>query len=290
MKKLLSTILLGIFISTMAFGGIFDFLKREEKKEIEIIYVEWASEVASTNVVKAVLEESLDYDVEITPVSAAAMWQAMGAGDVDAMVAAWLPTTHEAYYNKVKDDVEDLGPNLTGTKLGLVVPSYVEVDSIKELNENADKFDGEIIGIDAGSGIMGMAEQAFDDYDLSNFELVDGSGATMAAALSDAIKNEEPIVVTSWTPHWMFGKWDLKYLEDPEKTFGEAENINTIVRKDLKEDMPDAYTFLDNFKWTPKDMAEVMVAIKNGEEPYESAKNWVKDNEDKVREWLEGIK
>lgn len=57
----------------------------------------------------------------------------------------------------------------------------------------------------------------------------------MTSTLAKAIKDKRPIVVTGWTPHWMFTKFDLKFLEDPKGSFGKAENIHTIVRKDLKK-------------------------------------------------------
>ncbi len=255
-------------------------------KKVELAYVEWSSEVASTNVVKAVLQEKMGYDVEITSVSAAAMWQAVSTGDVDGMVAAWLPTTHGHYLERVKDNVVDLGPNLVGTKIGLVVPTYVTIDSIDEMNANADKFDGKIIGIDPGAGIMSTTEKAIKEYNLTNFELVSGSGATMTAALKSAIDNNEWIVVTGWTPHWKFARWDLKYLKDPKGVYGKEERINTIVRKGLKEDMPEVYKFLDNFKWTPEDMAEVMVWNTENDKPYENAVRWINENKDKVQKWL----
>ncbi|WP_319830099.1 glycine betaine ABC transporter substrate-binding protein [Bacillus solitudinis] len=49
------------------------------------------------------------------------------------MVAAWLPGTHDAYYQDFKDDLVDLGPNLEGAKIGLVVPSYMDIDSVEDL-------------------------------------------------------------------------------------------------------------------------------------------------------------
>jgi glycine betaine/proline transport system substrate-binding protein len=61
------------------------------------------------------------------------MWAGVAGGDTDAMVAAWLPTTHADYLDKYKDKVEDLGPNLNGTKTGLVVPAYMDIDSIEDL-------------------------------------------------------------------------------------------------------------------------------------------------------------
>lgn len=255
------------------------------KGKVELAYVEWSSEVASTNVVKAVLED-MGYDVKITPVSAAAMWQAVGTGDVDGMVAAWLPTTHKPYLDKVADKVEDLGPNLVGTRIGLVVPSYVTMDSITDLPANADKFDGKITGIDPGAGLMRKTEQVIKDYNLKGIKLVEGTGPIMTAVLGDAIKHKRWVVVTGWTPHWMFAKFDLKYLKDPKNVYGGEEEIHTIVRKGLKKDMPEVYAVLDKFHWTPDQMAELMVwNQKKRSDPYENAKRWVKEHADLVATW-----
>ena len=257
----------------------------EEKGTVNLAYVEWSSEVASTNVVAAVLEQA-GYEVDLTSLSAAAMFQALSSGDADAIVAAWLPTTHADYMERLGDSIEDLGPNLDGTKLGLVVPEYTDVDSIADLNDNADSFNNEIIGIDPGAGLMSLSEEVVDTYDL-DLELRSGSGATMTAALSSAINNEENVVVTGWTPHWMFARFDLKYLEDPENVYGGAEQIHTAVREGLEEDMPEAYAILDAFEWTPEQMGEVMLMNQeDGSDPYENAKQWVEDNQDVVEQWL----
>ena len=118
-------------------------------------------------------------------------------------------------------------------------------------------------------------------------ELQSGSGATMTSALDTAIDNQEDIVITGWTPHWMFARWDLKYLDDPKNIFGGSEEIDTVVRKGLKEDMPEAYAILDNFSWTPEELGEVMLLNqKDDADPYESAKQWVEDNPDIVSEWM----
>ncbi|MCK0744987.1 glycine betaine ABC transporter substrate-binding protein [Chromohalobacter nigrandesensis] len=262
---------------------------QDSKGDITLAYVEWSSEVASTNVVRAVLEEQ-GYNVEMSSLSAAAMWQAVAYGDADGMVAAWLPSTHEQYLDEVGDKVENLGPNLQGTKLGLVVPSYTDISSIDELDDKADMVNDEIVGIDPGAGLMNLTENVIDEYDLDDaINLQSGSGATMTAALDSAIKNDEDIVVAGWTPHWMFARWDLKYLDDPKNVYGGAEHINTVVRQGLKDDMPEAYAILDNFEWTPEQMGEVM--LMNQEEdsdPYENAKQWVDENPDVVDEWVNG--
>jgi glycine betaine/proline transport system substrate-binding protein len=252
---------------------------------ITLVYVEWASEVASTFVMKAILEE-MGHEVDTLSVSAAFMWQAIASGDADGMVAAWLPSTHEHYYNAVKDEIDDLGPNLKGTRIGLVVPRYVTINSIAELNAAADQFGRRIIGIDPGAGLMSKTELAIKEYNLSAFKLIEGSGATMAGALADALREKKWLVVTGWTPHWKFARWELKYLEDPKNVYGQEEQIHTIVRQGLKEDLPDVYKVMDNFFWTAAEMEKVM--IWNSEpnaSPEENAKRWVKENHDKVEQW-----
>ena len=253
--------------------------------QAEIAYVEWACATATAYVVKGVLETRMDYDVELTPVSAAAMWQALSAGDVDAIASAWLPTTHGHYLARIKDNVEDLGPNLTGTRIGLVVPEYVEINSIAELNDHADKFDGQITGIDPGAGIMSKTEEAMDVYGIDNMELMESSDAMMTAVLRDRVAREEWVVVTGWTPHWKFGVWDLKYLEDPEGVYGGEETINTIVRMNLDTDKPELYAFLDAFEWTSEDLQTVM-AWSEETDPETSAMRWIEENSDKVDSWL----
>lgn len=269
----------GVAVSSAAYA-------EEDKGTINLAYVEWSSEVASTNVIAAVLEQA-GYEVDLTSLSAAAMFQALSTGDADAIVAAWLPTTHAEYMERVGDSIEDLGANLDGTKLGLVVPEYTDVDSIADLNDNADSFNGEIIGIDPGAGLMALSEEVVDTYDLE-LDLRSGSGATMTAALSSAINNEEDVVVTGWTPHWMFARFDLKYLDDPENVYGGAEQIHTVVRQGLEDEMPEAYAILDAFEWTPEQMGEVMLMNQeDGSDPYENAKQWVEDNQDVVEQWLD---
>jgi ABC-type proline/glycine betaine transport system substrate-binding protein len=263
--------------------------KAEEKKEIKLAYVAWDSEIASTNVVKHVLETKLGYKVEMVQVDAGPMWAGIADGSADAMVAAWLPGTHASYLEEYKANVVDLGPNLDGTKIGLTVPAYMDITSIEDLKnaEVSASLQNRIVGIEPGAGIMMASEKAVAEYGLDNITLLESSSAAMAQELQNAYAEEQPIVVTGWTPHWMFAKMDLKYLEDPKGIFGGDEQIHTIVRKGLEGDMKDAYAFLDKFNWTPDDMAAVMVEILEGKSPEDAAQAWVESNGDKVDAWLE---
>jgi glycine betaine/proline transport system substrate-binding protein len=151
-----------------------------------------------------------------------------------------------------------------------------------------EQVDYEIVGIDPGAGIMKATNAVIEEYALEDWELLESSGAAMTAELKSAYEDEEPIIITGWTPHWKFSKFDLKYLEDPKGVYGKAENINTIVRNGLKDDMPNAYKILDQFNWTADQMGEVMVSIEEGKEPTEAAAQWVEENQDTVSKWTEG--
>jgi glycine betaine/proline transport system substrate-binding protein len=253
------------------------------KEGVELVYVEWAETVASTNVVKTVLED-MDYEVDILSVSAAAMWMGTASGDVDGFTGAWLPVTQGEYWEKLKDKVDFLGKNLVGARIGLAVPAYVEINSIDQLAAEAEIFDSEIVGIDPGAGIMHKTEKAVEAYGLEMFDTIGSSGAMMTATLQNRIKNRKPVVVTAWSPHWMFSRWDMKYLEDPKNLYGDAEYIGTVVRKGLRDDMPEVYNVLKNFKWDLNDCQQVMLWSRDLD-PTEAARKWVDANPTKVEAW-----
>lgn len=274
----------GLAVAAATFGLLAGVQAQAADKALTIAYVEWSDAVVATNVIKTVLEDK-GYTVKIVPLSGAAMWQAVATGEADAMVAAWLPATHQAYFEKLKDKVVDLGPNVTGAKIGWAVPTYMDIASIADIAGAEDKVAGQIIGIDPGAGLMRASEKAIKDYGLK-VKLVEGSDATMVAALKDAYAKKAPIVVTTWTPHWMFATWDLKYLADPKGSFGGEETVNTVVRLGLDKDQPEAYAILDAFALSLEDEQKVMVWNNEaGADPAATARKWVNENKDKVATW-----
>lgn len=290
MKKrnyLLSSIAIGASLLLAACGGGSSSEKDDSLGKINLAYVEWDTEIASTHVVGQVLED-IGYDVSLTPLDNAIMWEAVSKGEADAMVAGWLPATHAAQLEKYGDNLVNLGENLAGAKIGLVVPSYMDVNSIADLKDEAGST---ITGIEPGAGIMMATEKALEEYpNLSSWSLLPSSSGAMTVALKQAIANEEDIIVTGWSPHWKFASYDLKYLEDPQGVFGGEETINTFVSKELEEKAPEAYKVLDAFHWTADDMEEVMLEINDGKKPEDAAADWIKANQDIVKQWTADVK
>ncbi|MGE7839271.1 glycine betaine ABC transporter substrate-binding protein [Lysinibacillus sp. NPDC093712] len=153
-----------------------------------------------------------------------------------------------------------------------------------------EQVDYKIIGIEPGAGLTELAEKTIEEYEnLKGWELEQSSTPGMLGSLEQAIRNEEPIIITGWTPHWMFSSYDLKFLEDPQGTLGGSENINTLARKGLEKDLPDAYTILDRFYWEPEDMEAVMFEAQTSSFE-EAADKWIEENQEKVNEWTKDAK
>lgn len=253
---------------------------------VKVVYVEWSDAIVATNILAETLKQA-GYTVRLTPVSGAAMWEAVASGDADLMVAAWLPATHAAYYAKLKDRVDVAGANIEGAKIGWVVPDYVSINSITEIKANAASFGNRIVGIDPGAGLMRASEKAMTEYGLAPMQLVDGSDATMVAALKDAVNRKQPIVVAGWTPHWMWAAFKLKYLQDPKGVFGGDETVHNVARKGLEKDMPEVRAILTRFKLTLDGQQAVMLENQgSGVDPAKTAAAWVQANQATVKSWI----
>ncbi|MGX4592642.1 ABC transporter permease/substrate binding protein [Leuconostoc sp. JNUCC 76] len=276
------TVLAAVIV--MIGGGLVNTLTSNKTtgQKITIGYVEWDSEVASSNVLAESLREH-GYDVTLTPLDNSVLWQSLANNQVDISVSAWLPDTHKALYDKYKSNVTLLGPNLKGVKTGLVVPDYMDVNSISDLTTQANKT---ITGIEPGSGIVATTDKALKAYpNLSSWSLSTSSSGAMVSALDKAYKNKQDIVLTGWSPHWMFSKYHLKYLSDPKKTYGSGESINTVVNNKLKSSDSKAYKVADKFNWTKDDIEEVMLDIQSGTSPKQAAANWIKSHKKLVDSW-----
>lgn len=76
-----------------------------------------------------------------------------------------------------------------------------------------------------------------EEYDnLEGWTHEESSTAAMLTELGEALDNEEEIIVAAWNPHYMFAKYDIKYIDDPKGVYGGEEYITIIARKGLKED------------------------------------------------------
>jgi glycine betaine/proline transport system substrate-binding protein len=284
-KKLLSLLVVAGLVFAISSCGGGSGSKEESKKEVTILYPNWGEGIAFTHLAKVALEDN-GYNVEIINLEPGLIYGELSKENSkgDVFLDAWLPNTHAPYWEDYGDRLVKLGESFSGGTTGLVVPSYVDINSITELNDHVDKFDGEIIGIGSGAGIHANTLKAIEEYDL-DFEQITSSGPAMVASLEKAMNNDEWIVITGWKPHFMWANFDIKYLDDPKDVY--PKDVCAIVsRTGFEEDMPEAAQFFKNFNLREEQLYSLMGAIDmEGEEA--GATRWYEANKDRVNGWFE---
>nr|WP_325264928.1 glycine betaine ABC transporter substrate-binding protein [uncultured Rhizobium sp.] len=271
-------------------GGSVTATMAQDAKPVKIGWSAWSDAEFVTKLAAKLIKDELGTEVELVQSDVAPLYQGVSRGDLDAMMMAWLPQTHADYYAKVKDKVETLGTVYDGAKLGWVVPAYIpesEIASIEDLKkpEVQKKLSGIVQGIDPGAGLTRLSEKAVKDYGLDDYKLQISSEAGMLTTVDRAMRSEKWFVATSWSPHWMFGKYKLRYLTDPKKSLGEAEHVDVLARKDFKTENPKVAGFLSRMKLPIADLEAGMFTAQ--ETSYDEAvAKYIKDHPDQVKAWV----
>ncbi|NZD46013.1 glycine betaine ABC transporter substrate-binding protein (plasmid) [Sphaerotilus sulfidivorans] len=260
-----------------------------QAKPIRIGWTAWSDAEAVTNIAKLILEQRLAQKVELVMTDVALQYAGLERGQIDLMLMAWLPGTHQSYYEKVKGSVENLGALYTDAKLGWAVPADIPVATLKTIDdlkkpEVMEKLGGKIQGIDAGAGLMKLSEAAIKTYGL-DYKLLTASDAAMVSALDRAIQRKQWIVVTTWSPHWMFSQYKLRYLEDPKQALGGAESIHALARKGFSADFPAAAAFIRNLKISLADLEGVMLKARDSNAAKEAAA-YIASHGEQVNRWV----
>ena len=264
-----------------------------DRPPLRIGWTAWSDAEAVTRLAADILESRLDQPVELVLLDIGIQYQGVANGDIDAMLMAWLPLTHKPYMDKVGDQVVNLGPLYTRARLGWVVPDYIPGDQLNSITDLEDrevarKLRNRIHGIDPGAGLMQASEQAIIDYGLDRYRLVSSSGAGMTAALSRAIKRKEWIVVTGWSPHWMFSRWELRYLEDPRNSLGGRERIHALVRRGFYQDFPVEVTEFLSRMYLPLDELEALMNRATDTSYEQAVKEYIEEHPQRIDYWVTG--
>src|SRR5690625_1936123 len=179
-----------IIVGLLVVGALFFLLRPsadgpDRQGPIRIALTPWTQSEPPTYVAKLLLEDFLDLDVEVNEVDIGVAFQGLTTEDFDLFVDAW-PGLQANYFEAHGDRLNVLGkPIYSGTELGWAVPAYVPVNSVSELNNYVDEFQGRVIGIDPGAGMQQTSEAIIEAHEL-DLELTEGSEFAMLAALADA--------------------------------------------------------------------------------------------------------
>lgn len=259
---------------------------------LKIAVTNWADVLAVANVAKYALETSLKQPVQFVQADIGIQYQGVARGDLDIMVGGWLPVTHGTYYAKYKNDMDDVGVIYTGGKNGWAVPKYIPestLSSIEDLNkpEVKSKLNGTVQGIEPGGGLMQASEKTLKAYDMNGYNLQASSEAGMLAGVSRAYQSKQWIVATVWSPHWLFQKWQMRYLKDPKGTLGGEEQVHAFASKQFATRFPRADVFFKHFKLSLADVEAIEFEGNSTNDYATAAKKFVDAHPEKLKAWLQ---
>lgn len=291
LKKTFAAVLaLSACLAAPAYAG-----DAESCKAVRFADVGWTDIQVTTGAASVVLE-ALGYTPEVKTLSVPVTYASLKNKDIDAFLGNWMPSMTADIQPYLDDkSVEQLATNLEGAGYGLVVPQYVAdagVKSLADLGANAEKFGGKIYGIEAGNDGNRIIQTMIDDAknNLSGFTMVESSEAGMLTEAEKAIKNNEWIVFLAWTPHPIMGEMKIHYLDGMGDSGFGAATVLTNVRAGYTSDCPNAGKLLANLKFDlAMEGAMMAPVLKDGADPKETARAWLKANPDAVKPWLEGV-
>ena len=264
-------------------------LQAAEREAVRIGWTSWADGVFVTRLVARLLETELDRPVELVRAGIAEQYQGLASGRLDLTLMSWQPRTHAPYLRRVRPRVEDLGAIYDGGRLGWAVPAYVPEDrlaSIADLRDPAvrERLAGRIVGIDPGSGLMRLSRRALERYELQDYTLEAGSGPSMARALTAAVEAGDWIVVTAWSPHWIFAAHDLRYLDDGRQILGGSERIHALARRGFYATHPEIGRFLSRF-WLPRAELERALLAAHRDGPGAAVDAYIDNHRQRIDYW-----
>jgi glycine betaine/proline transport system substrate-binding protein len=277
----------GIYQSNSSSGhGTIGNASAAANKTITLGYVNWDEDVAVTYLWANLLEKR-GYQVNLQILDLGPMYIGLSRGGVDVFFDTWLPEQSQ-YLNHYASSLVSIGKwYLGGTTEGFVVPQYVtDINSITDLKTHASEFGNQVVGIDAGSVEMQIAQKALNEYGASNLTLVPSSAPAMLATLVKDYQAKKPVVVTLWSPQWAYAKYKLKYLADPKGVWGKAGWIQGEANKTWASGNPQVMKWLENFKLSDNQLETLEDDINGAKTPQAGVARWIQENQQAVNAWF----
>ena len=252
-----------------------------------------------TNALTAQVLRSLGYKPDIKVLSEEVSYAGLKNKDLDVFLDDWTPSMDAISGPYIKSHaIQDVGPNMTGAKYTLAVPTYLYNEGLKSFDDLAKfgkQLDYKIYGIEPGNDgnehILKMIQGNM--FGLGKFQLVQSSEQGMLSEVARKYPRKQPIVFLGWEPHPMNVEFQMSYLPGGAKLFGPNEGaaaIYTNVRSGYLQACPNVGKLLQNEKFTVDAESQMMAEILLKKEKADAvAKAWMKAHPDAVKEWLAGV-
>lgn len=245
-------------------------------------------------VVQDVLER-LGHQVEVKAGSHGQIFPMLGKGEVDLLVAAWLPSAHAEYWEQYGGDAVQLATLYPDAQLYWAVPPYVPealVSRVEDLKkpEVAGKMVKTIRATAPDSGLTIGSVRIMSHYRLAEagYELLPGKRDQWVAHLEENLAAERWFVMPFFRPNYLNLAADMRILEEPQKLLGEASNGTLVAHRDFVARMPQStIEVLARIRLGLEAVAQMdrMVNVEKMD-AREAARSWMRRNRAVVDSWF----
>jgi len=255
--------------------------------------------ITAATAATSVIVESLGYSCTTKLMTKSVALQELKNDHIDIFMGIWMPEmlseitpyTNNGY-------IQILPPYLIGARYGLCVPSYIYqagVNSINDINKFKKEFQKRIYGLEPGN-TLNKQLQFMIQYNslLSDWKLIESNEKEMLNAVKKAIDRHEWIVFVGWEPHPMNSMFNIMFLTDTHRSFGnlsEGASICSVVRTKWRDNCPELMKIITNLSFSFDMVNAIMAIIKNQDiDPQTAAKYWLNEHPDHLKLWLQNIK
>lgn len=289
----------------------------ESDKPIRLALNEWTGQHITTRIAGEVLKE-MGYNVEYTTAGYIPQLEGIARGDITATLELWEQTIGEHYDNAIAGgNVVSLGDTGVVTKEGFIYPPYLEeicpgLPDYEALNgcakqlATSDTFPkGRVI--DYPVDWDPDTSQRLEALKIDFVAQPPGSVGAGVAEIRSAVARQKPILVTFWKPHWLFSRFEMKWVDLPESTPECYEDpswgpnpdathdcgwpagwVRKVAWKGMQDTWPGAYEFLNAYRIDNDIQGKLMYEVDVNEKSAEDAvAEWMAANEGTWRQWID---
>jgi glycine betaine/proline transport system substrate-binding protein len=268
----------------------------------------WVGSTANVYVVKNVLEQKYKCNVKIKQIAEIPVYQALAAGQVDAVLEDWQHVDQYKQYEQKLKVAQDAGSNGVTGHIGWYVPSYVvqqhpEMKTWKGLLKDWALFKtaesggkGELL--DGDPSYVTADEPLINNLKLNLKVVYAGGEASQITSVKQAYAQKKPILFYWYTPQWLNAELKLTEVMLPARTPGcdvpvkatkcayPSYDLRKVISTKFAKSGSPAVNVIKKFSWTANDQNSVAVMIAGKKmKPDDAAKKWIAANPAKVKAW-----
>jgi len=254
---------------------------------LRIGYSEFSFDQAVVFVLKGILDQQPNVQVELYRVPDSTMFRALAANELDVGISAWTPNTHQRFFDMYPYEILRHSMICDSLGLYLAVPGFSTLETIDDLATAGDLYRNTILMPESRNAIFHAGSNVIEDYGLNAFSFRESSWDNIVSFVEESVGNNNHFVFVGMRPHWVFQRHNLRPLEDTKRSLGDFEQAHIVVNAQFPERMPAIANFLSRVRFNLRDIENLMEMNQElGSEPYENAIRWINQNTNRINRWL----